>query len=219
MAVGVLVLWRTIAWLLTAGEDGGPGRWQPSRFGDGLVATDTSATQCGGAPQQSGRAELIAVLANGWSHDAVADLADGVVLGAGEVALQRSTTHFSVWATRSTWLSHSRVRGWGRRVESSTGEVSVSGWQDHGEVSWLATSARLYGRARDGEIFSIWWACLDSLEVDLAVDRVVLGTDAWRAQLIGPGVAPIAVAAVAACHGTAALPAHPGLTRLQGPQD
>ena len=132
-------------------------------------------------------AELVAVLAQGWPQGPAAHLSDGVVLGAGEVALQRSTTHFSVWATRSTWLSHSRVRGWGRRAESSTGEVSVSGWQDHGEVSWLVTSARLYGRARDGEIFSIWWARLDSLEVDLDIDRIVLGTDAWRAQLIGPG--------------------------------
>ena len=120
-----------------------------------------------------------------------------------------------VWATRSTWLSRSRVVGWGRRAENSTGEVTVSGWQDHGEVGWLATSVRLYGRARDGEIFSIWWARLDTLEVDLDGGRVVLGTDAWRAQLIGPGVAPIAVAAVAACHGHGALLAHRSLARLR----
>ena len=125
--------------------------------------------------------ELAAMLADGWSHRVVAHLSDGVVLGAGEVALQRSATNFSVWATRSTWLSRSRVRGWGRRVESSTGEVSVSGWQDHGEVSWLTTSARLWGRAKDGEMFSIWWARLDRLEVDLGRDQVVLGTDGWRA--------------------------------------
>ena len=142
-----------------------------------------------------------------------------MVLGAGEVALQRSKTHFSVWATRSAWLSHSRVRYWGRRAETSTGEVTVSGWEDLGEVSWQVTSARLYGRARDGEIFSIWWARLSSLEVDLAGDRVLRGSDAWRAQLIRPGVAPIAVAAVAACRGTAALPANPYLTGLYRPRD
>jgi hypothetical protein len=111
----------------------------------------------------------------------VAHLSDGVILGTGEVPLQRSTTHFSVWATRSTWLSRSRVLGWGRRAENSTGEVSVSGWQDHGEVTWLATSPGLCGRAKDGEMFSIWWARLDRLEVDLGRDQVVLGTDGWRA--------------------------------------
>jgi hypothetical protein len=137
------------------------------------------------------------------------------MLGAGEVTLERSKTHFSVLATRSTWLSHTRVRGWGRRAETSALVVNVSGWQDHGEVTWLATSARLYGRAKDGEIFSIWWARLDGLEVDLDTDRMFLGTDGWRAQLSGPGVAPIAVAAVAACHGQGALLAHRGLARLR----
>ena len=167
MAVGVLVLWRTIAWLVPLAK-----RRTRSVAAPPLQATTSSpptawrrnATAAG--RKASGRTRC-RVLANGWSQDPVAHLSDGVILGAGEVALQRSETHFSVWATRSTWLSHSRVRGWGRHAESSTGEVSVSGWQEHGEVTWLVTSARLYGRARDGEIFSIWWACLDSLEVDL----------------------------------------------------
>ena len=218
MAVGVLILWRTIAWLVllakrrTWSVSAEPLRRRPRRhrrLGD--------ATRRRVAVKRA--RELVAALAQGWPQDPAAHLSDGVVLGAGEVALQRSKTHFSVWATRSTWLSHTRVRGWGRRAESSTGEVSVSGWQEHGEVTWLVTSARLYGRAKDGEIFSIWWARLDNLEVDLDTDRMLLGTDAWRAQLIGPGVAPIAVAAVAACHGTAALPAHPGLSCLLTPQN
>jgi hypothetical protein len=73
----------------------------------------------------------------------------------------------------------------------------------------------LYGRAKDGKISSIWWARPDNLVVDLDTDRMLLGTDAWRAQLTGSRVTPIAVAAVAACHGTAALPPHPGLAHLQ----
>jgi hypothetical protein len=70
--------------------------------------------------------------------------------------------------------------------------------------------------SRDGEIFSIWWASSEKLEVDLDADRAVLGTDRWRAQLIGSGVAPIAIAAVATRHGPAAIFAHPGLARFQG---
>ena len=218
MAVGVLVLWRTIGWFLqpakrrTWSATSPPLRRRPRRhrrLGDERRRR---------ASAKSAR-ELVATLTIGWSDDPVAHLSGGVILGAREIAFQRSTTDFSVWATRSTWLSRSRVRGCGRRSESSTGEVSVSGWQEYGEVTWLVTSARLYGRTKDGEIFSIWWARLSNLEVDLDTDRLLLGTDGWRANLMGPGVAPIAVAAVAACHGRATLPAHPGLTRLRVPRD
>jgi hypothetical protein len=215
MAGGVLILWRTIAWLVLLAK-----RRTWSVSAEPLQRRPRRHRRLGDATRRRAAVkrarELVAALAQGWPQDRAAHLSDGVVLGAGEVALQRSKTHFSVWATRSTWLSYSRVRYWGHCAESSTGEVSVSGWQDHGEVSWLATSARLYGRARDGHVFSIWWARLDSLEVDLDGDRLVLGADDWSAQLIGPGVAPIAVAAVAACHSTTAFLAHCGLSGLQG---
>ncbi len=213
MAVGVLALYRTIAWLVrlakrrTWSVAASPLRRRPRRH---RRLGDARHRRMG---VKSAR-ELVPVLANG-PQSSVAYMSNGVILGVGEVLLQRTTSHFSVWATRSTWLSRSRVRGLGRRAESSTGEVSVSGWQDHGEVTWLVTSARLYGRARKGEIFSICWACLDSLEVDLEGDRVTFGSNGWRAQVIGPGIAPIAIAAVHACHGTAALLAHRGLARLR----
>ena len=172
MAVGVLVLWRTIAWLVLLAK-----RRTWSVAAEPLQRRPRRHRRLGDATRRrvavKRARELVAALAQGWPQDPAAHLSDGVVLGAGEVALQRSKTHFSVWATRSTWLSHTRVRGWGRHAESSTGEVSVSGWQEHGEVTWLVTSARLYGRAKDGEIFSIWWARLDSLEVDLDTDRIV----------------------------------------------
>ena len=122
MAVGVLVVWRTIAWLWSLAKTGGPVdpplRRRPRRH---WHPGDTIRRR---AAAKRAR-QLIAVLANGLSHDPVADLADGLILGAGEVAIQRSTTHFSVWVTRSTWLSHSRVR-WGRHVESGTSEVRIS---------------------------------------------------------------------------------------------
>ena len=176
MAVGLLVLWRSVGWLCrlarrrTWSVAAPPLRRRPRRhrrLGD--------ARRRRLAAKQA--RELAAMLASGWSRHAVAHLSDGVVLGAGEVPLQRGATDFSVWATRSTWLSRSRMRGWGRRAETSTAEVSVSGWQEHGEVTWLVTSAGLYGRIKDGESFSIWWARLDTLEVDLDRDQVVLGAD------------------------------------------
>jgi hypothetical protein len=214
MGMGVLVLWRTIAWLSRLAK-----RRTWSVAAPALRRRPRRHRRLGDATRRRAAVkrarEVVAGSAQAWPRDHAAHLSDGVVLGPGEVALERSKTHFSVWATRSTWLSHTRVRGWGRRAESSTGEVSFSGWQEHGEVTWLVTSARLYGRAKDGEIFSIWWARLDGLEVDLDTDRMFLGTDGWRANLIGPGVAPIAVAAVAACHGHGVLLAHPGLARLR----
>jgi hypothetical protein len=214
MGVVLLVLWRTIAWLSRLSK-----RRTWSVAAPALRRRPRRHRRLGDATRRrvavKRARELVAALAQGWPQGPAAHLSDGVVLGAGEIALQRSKTQFSVWTTRSTWLIQTRARGWGRRAESSTGEVSVSGWQEHGEITWLATSARLCGRAKDGETFSIWWARLDKLEVDLDTDRMLLGTDGWRASLIGPGVAPIAVAAVAACHGRGALLAHPGLARLR----
>jgi len=94
----------------------------------------------------------------------------------------------------------------------------VSGWRDHGRIHWLITSARLVGWAGEsGELISIWWAGLAGLQVNLAGDAVHLdGNNGWRGQITGPGVAPIAVAAVAACHGPATLLVHPGLACLRG---
>ncbi|MDA8360170.1 MAG: hypothetical protein M0Z95_28600, partial [Actinomycetota bacterium] len=54
------------------------------------------------------------------------------------------------------------------------------------------------------------------LEVDLAGGQVRVQTaNGWRCVLSGPGVAPIAVAGVAACHGVAALVEHPALAPLR----
>ena len=65
---------------------------------------------------------------------------------------------------------------------------------------------------------SIWWASVAGTEVDVRNEFVMLNTaNGWRGRLSGPGTAPIAVAVVAACHGPAALLAHPGLACLRKP--
>jgi hypothetical protein len=213
MAIGVLVFWRTMGglWRLAKGR-GRSVATQPLRRRPGRHRRPGDTRRRRVAAKRA--RHLVAMWAGGWPHDPVVHLSDGVVMRAGEVPLQRGTTHFWVWATQSTWQSHSQVRGWRRQVHCAMSEVSLSGWQERGPVTWLVTSARLYGRARNGETFSIWWACLESLEVDLVADRVVLGADGWKAQLTGPRVAPFAVVAVAACQGPAALSTHPGLARL-----
>jgi len=105
----------------------------------------------------------------------------------------------------------------GRRADPAGG-APLRGWQDRGEGDWLITSLRLVGRTRpDGELTSIWWSGLAGIQLDLGADTVHLdGNNGWRGELIGPGVAPIAVAAVAACHGPEVLLVHPGLARLRG---
>jgi len=81
----------------------------------------------------------------------------------------------------------------------------------------LAT-LRLVGRTRpDGELASICWSGLAGIQLDLDADTVHLdGNNGWRGEITGPGVATIAVTAVAACHGPEALLVHSGLARLRG---
>jgi hypothetical protein len=111
----------------------------------------------------------------------------------------------------------SKLSWWGRQGHTVCHEAVTSRWRDHDEIDWLLTSARIVGRAPARvELISIWWAGLSGVQVDL--DAEVVSFDAangWRALITGPGVAPIAVAAVAACHGPAALAGHPGFACLR----
>lgn len=86
-------------------------------------------------------------------------------------------------------------------------------------MDWLVTSLRLVGRAQaEGELLSIWWSGLAGVQVGLDADTVHLdGNNGWLGHMTGPGVAPIGVAAVAACHGPEALLVHQALARLPRP--
>lgn len=159
---------------------------------------------------------MVAMLAAG-AHDPVAHLEAGVVLQSGEMPWGQARARLATWDTHVAQVTRSRVGLWGRRVDTSAREVTTSGWRDNGEADWLITSLRIVGRTQpDSELTSIWWSGLAGLQVDLDADTVHLdGNNSWRGHIIGPGVAPIAVAAVAACHGPAALLVHPGLVRLR----
>lgn len=81
----------------------------------------------------------------------------------------------ATWDTQVAQVSRSRVwrRGWW--VDSVARGVSVSGWQDGGEIDWLITSLRLVERTQpDSELTSICWSGLGGLQVDLEADNVHL---------------------------------------------
>ena len=147
------------------------------------------------------------------------DLAARVVLQSGEVAWLRAPARLSVWVSEAIWVTSSRSSWLGRRGQSVSSSRVRAGWRDEGGVEWLVTSARLVGRLpRTGELLSIPWASITGLEVDLDAGMVRIQTaNGWRCVLSGPGIAPIAVAGVAACHGVAALVEHPGLAGVRAP--
>ena len=210
IVVTLLVAWRTITWLRRQRRrsweqilGNPPFQCRPrhhGRFGDRLRRRE--GAEAGGA--------LVAMLAAG-GQDPVAHLGAGVVLQHGETPWAQARARLATWDTHAAQVSRSRVRWRGRRIDSVVRQVTASGWQDNGEVDWLITSLRLVGRTQSSsEMISIWWSGLAGLQVDLDADTVRLdGYNAWRGYLTGPGVAPIAVAEVAACHGPTALPLHP----------
>jgi hypothetical protein len=217
IAVALLTAWRTIAWVRRRRRpsweqmSGNPPlRRRPRRhrrFGDHRRRREAAETA---------RAFVAMIAAGG--HDPVAHLGAGVVLQPGESPWVHARARLATWDTHVVQVSSRRGRWWGRRVENVAREMTLRGWQDRGEGDWLITSLRLVGRTRpDGELTSIWWSDLAGIQLDLGADTVHLdGNNGWRGELIGPGVAPIAVAAVAAGHGPEALLVHPGLARLRG---
>ncbi|MGH9075122.1 MAG: hypothetical protein ACRDZQ_13545 [Acidimicrobiales bacterium] len=83
---------------------------------------------------------------------------------------------------------------------------------------WLVTSERVVGRLGDERLYGYRWDHMVGCRVDLTQgsERVVLDQDGqppltWT----GPGIAPLAVAAVYRLHGAPALLDHPGLASLR----
>lgn len=218
IVVALLMAWRAGAWVRHRGLSS----WERS-FGRPLLHRRPRRHRRVGdrrrrrVATEQARA-IVAMLAAG-GYDRVAHLDAGVVLQPGEMPWGHAQARFATWETQAVRVARSRVRWGGRRVDSTVREVTASGWQDHGETDWLITSLRIVGRTHPGgELISIWWCGLAGTQVDLPSDAVHLdGNNGWRGHLTGPGVAPIGVAAVTACHGPEALPVHPGLGRLRRP--
>ena len=218
IVVTLLMTWRGITWVRRRRRLS----WEQMSGGPLLHRRPRRHRRVGDRHRRRDAAEearaIVAMFAVG-GYDPVAHLDVGVVLQPGEAPWAQARARLATWETQAVQVAASRVRWGGRRVDSTAREVAASGWQDHGGIDWLITSLRLVGRTRPhGELISIWWSSLAGAQVDLASDAVHLdGNNGWRGHLTGPAVAPIAVAAVAACHGPEALAVHAGLARLYRP--
>jgi len=104
----------------------------------------------------------------------------------------------------------------GRRARSVSTRATGGRWADDGTIDWLITSQRIVGRLpATSQMISVWWSGLAGVDIDLKHGRIVLnGSNGWTGMLIGPTIAPIAVTAIAMCHGLEALLVHPGLKML-----
>lgn len=148
--------------------------------------------------------------------DPTAHLAAGVILQPGEDAWLRVQARLAVRTTQPALTASTQVSWLGRRAKNVTRETTTEQWRDYGEVEWLITSQRVVGRLPAGsDLISVWWSGLVGVDIDLESDRIVFnGVNGWTGVLTGPAVAPIAVTAVAMCHGLEALLLHPALQAL-----
>ncbi len=87
---------------------------------------------------------------------------------------------------------------------------------------WLVTSGRVVGRLADDRLHGYRWEHAVGVRVDLTAGREIVGLDIeGQPTLIwsGPGIAPMAVAAIFHLYGPAAMIEHPGLAALRVPLD
>jgi len=83
---------------------------------------------------------------------------------------------------------------------------------------WLVTTDRVVGRLGDDRLYGWRWEDIIGCRIELAPQREWVTVDAAGSgpvTWIGPGVAPLAVAAVYRLHGPAALLEHPALACLR----
>lgn len=136
----------------------------------------------------------------------------GIILEPGEIVWHRCPATYR-WRGTEAWTIQ-RNSYWGRRTVAH--QASVPCMFCLGTTDWVITNCRLATRAPDGQVLSIHWTGLEGLSVNLDAGLVVLdGPDCYHGELSGPAVAPIAVAAIAACDGTHALLEHPALVSLR----
>ena len=191
IVVALLMAWRAGAWVRHRGLSS----WERS-FGRPLLHRRPRRHRRVGdrrrrrVATEQARA-IVAMLAAG-GHAPVAHLDIGVVLQPGEAPWGHAQARLATWETQAVQVAASRVRSGGRRTDSAAREVTVSGWQDHGEIDWLITSLRLVGRTHaDDELVSIWWSGLAGAQADLVSEAVHFdGNNGWRGDLTGPAVSP-----------------------------
>jgi hypothetical protein len=85
--------------------------------------------------------------------------------------------------------------------------------------SWLVTSARVVGRLADDRLHGYRWENAVGVRIDLTPGREVVSLDIESEPTLiwtGPGVAPLAIAAVFHLYGPLAMIQHPGLAAIRG---
>ncbi|HZC53367.1 MAG TPA: hypothetical protein VE441_12830 [Mycobacterium sp.] len=141
----------------------------------------------------------------------------GIVLNDGETAWQQVPADYWYRSERSWIVQHNSYRGY----RSIINEVHQPCLIPVGMLDWLITNHRLAARKPDGQVMSICWSDIEAITVDLVREIVVFdgadGGDGYHGELAGPAVAPIAVAAIATCHGPQVLLDHPALEQLRVP--
>lgn len=138
----------------------------------------------------------------------------GIVLNDGETAWHRAPADYWYRGEQSWLVQHNSYRGY----RSTIDEVHQPCMIPVGMLDWLITNERLAARKPDGQVVSIYWSAIEAISIDLAREIVVLdGADGYHGELAGPAIAPIAVAAIATCHGPQALLDHPALEPLREP--
>jgi hypothetical protein len=136
----------------------------------------------------------------------------GIVLNDGETVWQRAPAHYQYRGERSWVEQHNSRRGY----RSTINEVHQPCMFSAGFLDWLITDQRLGARQPDGTVLSIYWSAIEAITVDLARECVVFdAADGYHGVLSGAAIAPIAVAAIASCHGAHALLDHPALEPLR----
>jgi hypothetical protein len=83
---------------------------------------------------------------------------------------------------------------------------------------WLITTERIAGRLADGRLAEWRWQDMVGCRVDLTPGTELVSIDLSDGSIThwtGPGVAPLAIVAIARLYGPLSLLDHPGLTHLR----
>jgi hypothetical protein len=129
-----------------------------------------------------------------------------------QVAVRPYTVGLVLWEGERVWVE-----------VPATCSADTPVWDDDGRPvlqtgPWLVTDQRLAGRLHP-DILRWWtWDQVIGVQVDLTHGRERVGLDIDGSKpiyLAGPGVGPLAVAAVYRLHGPLAVIEHPGLAPLR----
>jgi hypothetical protein len=102
-------------------------------------------------------------------------------------------------------------------------QVILDGWGDvAGGLAairpWLVTTRRILGRLADGRLAEWRWDEMVGCRVDLAPGTELVSIDLPDGSIThwtGPGIAPLAIVAIARLYGPLSLLDYPGLARLR----